>query len=172
MDELFRQIRLAHDAGAELLALMALFALPDMCAALESENRRTSGSKYRAWVRTNLSEWESEEHALALYDFRCSLIHQGSIRGQRPASGALQLRFVPKNSRQIRLHNFILDSPDGGILVLDIGMFLDEVINDVSAWHERVKMTRRFQTNYEHFVQERPDGLMPLFDLGGVPVIG
>ena len=73
---MIRQIRAAIAAELPYVALFGILALPDICGALESENGKATGPKYKAWLTANVPE----EAAIAdmLYGLRCSLLHQGS----------------------------------------------------------------------------------------------
>lgn len=48
MEQFIKEICAAVDGGAWILALAGMLALPNMCAAIESPNGKTSGPKYRS----------------------------------------------------------------------------------------------------------------------------
>ena len=75
MGEVIRQIRVASAQGLYYLALYGALTLPDICGALESQNGRSSGPKYKAWLRANVPGQAAE--AEQIYGLRCSLMHQG-----------------------------------------------------------------------------------------------
>src|ERR1017187_5571386 len=49
MRDILAQTRAANAVGLYYVALFSAFALPDICAALESRDGETNGSLYRAW---------------------------------------------------------------------------------------------------------------------------
>lgn len=75
MDDFIREIRAAIRGQAWLLALAGTLALPDMCAALESDDGRTDGPKYRAWVDRWLGNKSPCLNSIDLWQMRCSFIH-------------------------------------------------------------------------------------------------
>jgi hypothetical protein len=71
---------------------MAL-TLPDICAALESDDGRTSGAKYKAWLNRNYIEGRATTlTAASLYQYRCGVVHQSTIQGTADGPRADQAR--------------------------------------------------------------------------------
>lgn len=54
MELLIRQMLRASEDGLYFAALTLALAIPDMLGALQSENGRASGSKYRRWAEEHL----------------------------------------------------------------------------------------------------------------------
>ncbi|MEO8049751.1 MAG: hypothetical protein ABI833_04980 [Acidobacteriota bacterium] len=49
MKEITDEVEKALSAGFYHLAIITALGLPDICAALESDDGETSGAKYKAW---------------------------------------------------------------------------------------------------------------------------
>jgi hypothetical protein len=73
--ELIGQTHAASAAGMYYLALFGILAVPDICGALDSDNGRASGPKYKDWLRAHVPEHAAR--ADEIYGLRCSLLHQG-----------------------------------------------------------------------------------------------
>jgi hypothetical protein len=101
MDEIIRQIRAASEAGLYFMALFGALVLPDMCAALASDNGSTSGPKYRAWLKTYVPEEAAD--ADLIWGVRCSLLHQGRAM---PHGGAFPMAFTILKHGEAGLHIF------------------------------------------------------------------
>jgi hypothetical protein len=93
VEELVAQTRAAAAIDLHYLALFGTLTLPDICAGLGAENGRTSGSKYKDWIRNNVPE--HAEQAPMIYGLRCSLLHQGSAL---PDGAAYPLAFTVPQS--------------------------------------------------------------------------
>lgn len=107
MDELIAQIRQASASGLYYLALLGALTLPDICGALNSENGRASGPKYRDWLRKYIPEQADE--ADDIYGPRCSLLHQGQAK---PKGGQFPIAFTHPSVGQ--LHKLSTVSGDDG----------------------------------------------------------
>jgi hypothetical protein len=83
MDEYIDQLRKTAKAGIPYFTLMGTLALIDICAALNSENGETKGSKFKRWYEKHLSSYHSgSNHATDFdaedcYKLRCRILHQG-----------------------------------------------------------------------------------------------
>jgi hypothetical protein len=76
-DLYFNEMDRCVSAGCYFALLHVIFALPDVCAALESSSGTTSGERYQDWYRRYLNE-----PLLSPYEFyklRCALLHQGQV---------------------------------------------------------------------------------------------
>ncbi len=77
----FDEIEKCFWAGCYWALLHLIVVLPDVCAALESENGMASGIAYKRWCAryTHQSALSPEEW----YDIRCAILHEGRTRGRR-----------------------------------------------------------------------------------------
>ena len=81
MRDLLAQIRAALDGNLYYLALFVTLAVPDICAALDSDTGEASAVKYKRWFDSNLGSLYGEAFTGEdCYHFRCSLLHQGTTQ--------------------------------------------------------------------------------------------
>jgi hypothetical protein len=154
MDELIRQIRAASEAGLYYLALFGALALPDICGALESDDGRASGSKYKAWLRDNVTSQAAD--AELIYGLRCSLLHQGSAL---PHKGLFPLAFNSSAPEVPQLHNLSTVVNGQRIGWLSIPLFVAEVTTAAESWCARFGTTAMVTRNMEKFARLRPEGV-------------
>lgn len=154
MGELVAQVRTATDAGLYYLALFGALTLPDICAALGSENGRASGPKYKDWVQKYVPEQAAG--ADELYGLRCSLLHQGRAL---PHGGTFPVAFTFPPTGQ--LHNLSTQVGDDRVGWLSIPMFVEELTRGVNRWLVDVGDTQIVTRNLERFARLRPEGLPP-----------
>jgi hypothetical protein len=155
MDELFAQIRAASTAGLYYLALVGTLVLPDICGALDSDDGRASGAKYRSWIEKNVPQ--QAENAGLIYGLRCSLLHQGRAM---PRGGPFRIAFMAPTAG-IQLHGIVTSVDDDEVGWLSIPDFVEEIAAGAEQWLARVGNTKRVQTNLTNFARLRPEGLLP-----------
>lgn len=164
MRDLLDQIEQALRGNLYYVALFPTLAIPDMCAALESEDGIATRERYIAWF----DEWVAGRYAGMLdggdcYFFRCSLLHQGSSQNAR--SSYSRVLFIEPGASTNVLHcNVINDA-----LNIDVRIFCMDMVAAAREWLNRVEGTVVFQRNYPRFMQRYPNGLAPY--IRGVPVI-
>ncbi|AYN58656.1 hypothetical protein QEO74_gp35 [Arthrobacter phage Nandita] len=165
MDDLIDDIEFAVEHGRWLLALAGALALPDICAAIQSENGQTTGSKYKNWVRGHLAEKYPSFDPEEMYKMRCSFLHQGT-------SSTLKYNrviFCPPEL-PISIHNSVMSgfTPDGGdsVLMLDLPTFCSDVIDAVNAWRSQFEGTANYRRNIEKIMRWHPNGVEP-YIIGG-----
>jgi hypothetical protein len=165
MRDLLRQIDLGLDAKLYYLSLISALAVPDMCAALESPDGKTNGSKYADWFDKYVGpRYTSDVDGRFCYQFRCSLLHEGStIHSKGPFARIL---FQEPYPRMNIFHNCVLED----VLTIDVRIFCRDIIAGAIAWLAANENTTTFQANFPKFIQRYPDGLAPYFS--GAPVIG
>ena len=163
MRDLLGQIRRASGAGLYYAALFPALALPDICAALESDDGIATAPRYIAWfdkwVAPRYQGWFSGEDC---YAFRCSLLHQGST--QHPRSRYARILFLEPGSGMV-LHNNILNDA----LNIDVRIFCEDVAAGVEAWLPEAEELPHYRKNRDRFISRYERGLPPY--IVGVPVI-
>jgi hypothetical protein len=100
IDEMIRQIRAACPAGLYYLALFGALTLPDICAALASDDGKTTGPKYKTWLRAYVPEQAND--ADGVYGLRCSLLHQAHML---PHGGTFRIVSVMPSPGSRQIHN-------------------------------------------------------------------
>lgn len=161
MDEMIRQIRVAANTGLYYLALFGALALPDICGALASDDGKSTGSKYKSWLRDNVPEQaDSAEH---IYGLRCSLLHQGRAL---PHGSIYPMAFTFGEGG---LHNLstVVNGEQVGWCHIDL--FVREVTEGVERWYAKYGSTNRVTKNLDKYAKLRPEGLPP--HIVGLPVI-
>ncbi|WP_324644130.1 hypothetical protein [Pseudarthrobacter sp. LT1] len=157
MDDLIDEIDRAVRAELWMLALAGALALPDICAAVQSPNGKTTGSKYKRWVMDYLLGAYPKLDPDELHQMRCSLLHQGT-------SSAIKYKrvcFVSPRSGLI-IHNSVINDA----LILDMPMFCRDVIAAVERWRLSVQHTEAYRKNIEHVMRWHRGGVGDYF-LGG-----
>lgn len=184
MRNLLNQLDASLNAQLYYVSLITALAIPDIAAALDSDDGEARGDRYKAWyeqwVRPRFAESVEQElvargapalqmqieHPLdgdACYRFRCSLLHQGS--SQHPKSTFSRIIFVEPGAKLTIRYTVLNDA-----LCIDLVSFCREVIAGATLWLDAVEGTTRFQSNYDRFARRHPAGLKPY--IVGVPVVG
>jgi hypothetical protein len=166
MRDLLQQIDLALGARLYYLALISALAVPDMCAALESPDGRTTGARYADWFDKYVGpRYLSEVDGRFCYQFlRCSLLHEGStIHSKGPFARFL---FQEPNPEMNIFHNCVI----GDVLTIDVRIFCRDIIAGALQWLTANESTPTFQANFPKFIRRYPNGLAPYFL--GAPIIG
>jgi hypothetical protein len=149
----------ASNAGFYFPALITALTLPDVVAALGSEDGRTSRSKYTAWVMNYLEGHKQQQEADDLYGFRCSMLHQAS---PWPHGGGQRVAFTPPNVAQA--HNFSVRSEVDDsyrVTMFSVPLFVNELVVGIDRWLGEYAATARVVRNLQRVVVFRPDGLPP-----------
>jgi hypothetical protein len=187
---LLEQIRASLNANLYYLSLFASLTVPDICGALESENGYATPDRYRAWFNKYVAPrytlaGSAERHLQELPDdvremlarnteqlftaqdcwnFRCSVLHQGS--SQHQGGRYSRILFVEPDTTTSTLHLNVFNNA----LNIDVKIFCNDMIEGAERWLDQVEETERYQTNYERFMRRYPDGMPPY--IVGYPVIG
>lgn len=160
MDQYIREIKSAVDGEAWMLALTATLALPDICAALQSSDGKTTGKKYKAWVECWLGDKYPTLDADEIYKIRCSLLHQGRTSG---VSYSRVIFVAPFNGNVF--HNNVLNDA----LNLDLPTFCKDVLEAVETWRTKTSDNPTVLKNMDSMIQWYPNGLPPYVQ--GTPVL-
>jgi hypothetical protein len=144
--------------------LVLTLMLPDICAALESKDGRTTPDRYKAWFNT----WVGKKYpgilgADQMYYLRCGVAHQGKF--EHPAMHYERIFFTLRPNGQFFHRNVFKNA-----LNLDIPFFCKDVVDGVDEWFAAKKADPYVQKNLAHLVQFYPKGLQPY--LPGVPAVG
>ncbi|PGU29604.1 hypothetical protein COD66_23150 [Bacillus cereus] len=160
MEDLFNEIERGLDAGVYHLSLGMALCIPDICAALQSDDGKASGRKYKEWYNKYVGD-KLRMSADDCYYFRCSFLHQGSTQHEK--SKYKRIIFVEPNSNFF-FHNNILNDA----LNIDVAQFCRDLTESARKWLEDVKADENFIRNYDNSFKRYPNGLSPY--IGGIPV--
>ena len=168
MDVILKQIDRALDRGFHYLAVVSALTLPDICAALESPDGRTTRERYKAWYNS----WVKNKYPMIsdddFYRLRCGVVHQGILGPQ----GMQYSRIVFTLPGHARMHACISRDNAGVIesaLQLDAISFCRDLMESVNEWYAAKQNDANVQKNLPRLLQFRPNGLPPHFV--GLPVI-
>lgn len=162
----------ALDSHIYYLALFAALAIPDMAAALDSEDGRALGKRYIAWyekwVRPRLRESRDRDNPFTgemCYGFRCGMLHQGrSTNRDHPYE---RIVFIEPGHPDFSLHYCTVS---GKILMIQLDAFVREVLRGCEMWLDAVEGTEPFTRNYAKFARRHPNGIAPY--IVGPPLVG
>jgi hypothetical protein len=168
MDAILNQIDRALDRGFHYLAVASSLTLPDICAALETENGETSKMLYQKWYDTWIGPKYPMMTGTDIYRLRSGVVHQG-IFGPK---GMQYDRIVFMLPGRHTLHRNISSHIAGGTesaLQLDATIFCRDMIAGVKSWYAAKSNDPNIVANLPRVLQFRPNGIPPHFV--GVPVI-
>lgn len=162
MENLLTEIEKCIEIGLYQTALGMTLSIPDICAALESNNGEASGDKYRKWFDTYVTE-EVGISSDDCYYFRCSFLHQRSTFHKK--SSYSRIVFAEPTSSNT-FHSIDLM----GTFVIDLKTFCYEIINAARRWLDAVENDPNFIKNKINSFKKQDNGLLPL--VGGITVYG
>lgn len=166
MEIILSQIDHALKVRLYYLAVTASLTLPDICAALESRDGESKGSRYKAWCNT----WAARRFDLMdgdiMWALRNGVVHQGVL--SKKSKRYDRIIFTIHGG----IHNCISEGNAGiaeSALTLDATTFCRDMIASVQEWYEAKKDDEAVVANLPRLLQFRPGGVMPHFF--NVPVI-
>lgn len=162
MHSLFSEIERGLSAGMYHLSLGTTLCIPDICAALQSENGNTNRKKYINWYNKYVGD-KIRMTADDCYYFRCSFLHQSSTH--HIESNYERIIFVEPNAIGLLHNNVIL-----GALNIDINAFCRDIIESARSWQVEVKDSDVYIRNHKKSFKRYPNGLAPY--IVGAPVYG
>ena len=163
VDAVLEDIGRALDAGVWLGALITALMVPDICAALEQADGRTSGARYRAWYERYLSSAYPRLTADDCYSLRCGVAHQGRMGHQNSQYG--RVIFTLPNKSKTKILGAIVND----YLSLDLITFCEDFAAAVKTWHDEMGEDPIVISNSTLIVQYRPNGLAPY--IVGLPML-
>jgi hypothetical protein len=163
MERILQEIAAAWNARLFYVAIAQTLTLPDICAALESADGRSSGSKFKDWYSANAASAFPLLTGEDVWCLRCGVLHQG--RFGHPAMQFGRVVFTLPNPQNIDLHMNVRHDA----LNLDGLVFCSVMARRVRLWMEANKENATVQANMQSLVQFRPNGLENF--IVGVPII-
>ena len=175
MEHLLLEIEKALQNEEYFIALFCTLTLPDICAALENKDGKTTKTLYKAWYEKNMIDPKSL-NAEQCYSFRCKMLHQGlssykSDRGKKRSSEPLEERviFVYPNDR-LTVDNCRFMMGDKEAIAVDLKKFCNNMISSVRIWEKSMHNNLIFIKNYKNLITIHPEGISPY--IVGFPIIG
>ena len=168
MEILIREIMEALKHRLLYAALLLTLTLPDICAALESQDGQSNSQRYKDWFNTWLSKkYEDQLDAEDMYRLRCAVAHQG--RFEHPGMRYERVFFTLRPGGMFFHKNELPGVARKG-LNLDLLWFCKDVVENAEAWFAQKKSDPQVQANLARLVQFHPNGMLPYLE--GVPAIG
>lgn len=161
MEDMFNGIMRGLDAGVYQLALITALCIPDICGALESQDGKASGAKYKSWYDRNMTD-RTRMNGSECYYFRCAFLHQGTTEHEK--SRYEKILFIEPGAMVSIFHNNVMD----GVLNIDVKIFCAEMVAAASNWLISIKDDPIFKSNYSKSFRRYPDGFQNL--IVGIPV--
>ena len=170
MDELLRQITVALNNGLYFIALQSTLTLPGICAELEGMTDKKDSIKYHKWYNKNV--FPKHLNAKECYDFRCSLLHEGSAHRDKHKRGSMRRVIFVYPNPMIKIDNtkFYGMNPADNAVCIDVLDFCHDMMNSVKIWNDKIKDSPNYQKNYDKFFKLHMNGIPPY--VVGMPVIG
>ena len=145
------------------MSLAWSLCLPDICAALESENGQASKKKYVDWYNKYVGD-KLKLTAEDCYYFRCSFLHQGSTEHEK--SNYKKILFIePHATASLFYNNTSSDS-----LIIDVRVFCKVIVESIRAWLLEVEDSEFYKQNMTKTFKRYPNGIAPY--VSGIPVYG
>ncbi len=149
--------------------------VPDICAALESADGKTTRTKYKAWIDEYLVKARPDKYgdrlsADHIYQFRCAVLHQGRTKHDKGEYERI-LFFEPGAEISVTgIHCCIVGAnTENRSLIIDLKQFCTDVVAGAKTWLTKNQENENYKTNYERLIRRYPEGITPVL---GCPVIG
>jgi hypothetical protein len=162
METILKEIEGALQANLYYLAIVMALTLPDICAALEAQDGRTSQNKYKAWYNANLAAKLSFLSADDCYSLRCGVVHQGKF-GDRLTQYDRPLFVLPSNAVFM---NCKVARPDGEFYLTSAAEFCLVMIAAVRQWFAAKGQDGVVKANLPNLMQYHPTGYGPVQGAG------
>ena len=168
MNNIILEIESALRMGLYNIALQSTLTIPDICAALNSENGETNGKKFIAWFNENVPQLcDDYLDGEVVYILRCSLLHQGKFT--HPKQKYDRIIFQPPNKNRIVIHKMIVKMNDENVLTLNLNMFCEDILLSAKIWSFRNKDTEIYKNNSINLIQTDNNGYNNI--IKGLPMI-
>jgi hypothetical protein len=177
MRELLKQIKTGLDHNLYFLSLFVSLTVPDICAAMSSDNGESNGKKYQVWFNRYMVPKNPKKYgdgtnftAEDCWNFRCAILHQGRSNHGKIAYKRI-LFFEPNRSVGIfGVHSCAVGTKTKEkSLLIDLKIFCSDMIISAQEWMEENENSEIYKKNERNLVKRYPKGVAPVF---GAPVIG
>jgi len=158
IEAMVKDIELALQAKLYYLAIIVCLILPDICAALESEDGRASKKGYIDWYTKYAKAQAGGVDPEECYSLRCGMAHQGKMNIKN--GGAGRVVFTMEHNH-VRLDSVTLKSGDVSAYAFDAEYWCRRWIVAVRDWYKTAQYDPIVQRNMQDMMQPRPFGLHP-----------
>jgi hypothetical protein len=128
----------------------------------EKHDGKASGTKYKAWYRSNLAAKYPRLTETDVYSLRCGVVHQGRF-GHTGMQYDRIIFVIPDTTAGVTVfaHNSPFSWPDITFLALDAVTFCNDFVAAARAWFTANERHPAVRANIERLVRFRPEGLPP-----------
>lgn len=183
LETLIDQLEKSLDSQYYFLALTTALSVPDIAAAIGSDDGKASGAKYKKWY----DDWVLPRFSINVnetrrtrgidspidiknpftgeecYYYRCAMLHQA--RSTHDKSAFSRVMFVEPRSTSTVIHYGILNDA----LTIDLPSFCREITQGYRDWVAVAQSDAIYTQNMANTMQRHAGGLAPY--IVGVPVI-
>jgi hypothetical protein len=183
LEVLIDQLDQSIDSEYYFLALAMALSVPDIAAAIGSNDGEANGKKYMAWYdkwvfprfSINVNEMlqargiknpvhiENPFTGAECYYYRCAMLHQA--RSIHAKSAFSRVMFIEPQSTTHVIHYGILNDA----LTIDLPSFCREVTQGYRDWVAVAQEEENYKKNIANTIQHHANGFAPY--IVGVPVI-
>ena len=168
MNNIILETESALRMGLYNIALQSTLAIPDICAALNSENGETNGKKYIAWFNENVPQLcDDYLDGEVVYILRCSLLHQGKFT--HPKQKYDRIIFQPPNKNGNNFHKITVKMSNENVLLLNLTKFCDDILLSAKIWSFRNQDSENYKNNSINLIQTNNNGYNNI--IMGLPMI-
>lgn len=167
MEEFLNQIKKALENKLYLVALQSTLTIPDICARLSIEERKTNKYDYFNWFEMNINNKQNLT-ARDCYFFRCAMLHEGKMQHNKIKHS--RIIFLVPNDNIFCSGNVFSNCNGKNAINIDLITFCNEMIDCAFEWWQKNKSNKIVKENYEEIVKYYPNGIAPF--IVGMPVIG
>lgn len=151
----------AIEAGFYCLPVVLAAALPDMCAALESDDGRSSAVKYKAWFNRWVSHKMTFISADDCYSFRCGVVHQGRMGNLQHNVARI---LFPLPSSNYFANNLVNDA-----YLYGVREFCTDMVDCTNDWYAAKADDANVLNNAKNLMRIHPNGMQPY--IRGLPLL-
>jgi hypothetical protein len=176
MELLLEQIKKGLDANLYYISLFVALCIPDIYGALESEDGRADGEKYKHRIKEYLIQARPEKYgrqlsAEQIWNFRCAILHQGRTKHDHGIEYKRILFTEPGLKTGIdSIHCCIVGSKgQDKSLLINLRQFCTDIIEGAKMWLKNNVHNENYLKNYERLIKRYPNGVSPVF---GCLIIG
>ena len=155
LSSLLSEIKAGVEAGFYLMPVILAATLPDVCAALEANDGRTSQQRYKEWYDAWASDILTNFTAEDCYSFRCGVVHQGRL-GDMQSSYNRAIFPLPTAQQNTFMNCVINDAYFCGV-----EQFCESMITAASRWYEAKGSEQNVVDNLTRMMRIYPTGLTP-----------
>jgi len=152
--------------------LHLVVVLPDICAALESDNGLTNGNLYKDWYRQHLTQI-SKLNGEDWYSIRRGLLHRGTTLSDQ--GNYKSYSFSQPTPNGVVVHRITFNQPSGSHLHLDVGELKKEILAAMRKWFQQLEQnsdSARSQNVSQHLaILARADNSLATFIQGFNPAV-